>query len=179
MGSAFDPEKGAPVGQRAPGRPRKITAELRARLLELLGQSVTRKDACAAVGISVQTLANTLKADPELKAEVHRRERLGVIAASECVTRAAATDPKVAIEYLARRRPAEWGKKKIVTINPTGPERTGREVLEALLEKLGGGAGAPATPPAGGEAAEPAAPAAASPEGPPGAGDGPPAPSGG
>ena len=155
---AEPPADGLAVGEgkRGPGRPRKLTAEARRMLLTFLCGSLSRADACKLVGVTLQTLTNEIKRDPAFKLEVHRAELSGKAQAAALVTQAAAADPKIALEYLQRKWPDEWGKRTRVKLEGTVPAADGAAVVKQLLAKLGmTGAGVAVAP-----AATAAAPAA-------------------
>jgi len=106
-------------------------------LLTFLCGSLSRTDACKMVGITLQTLTNEIKRDPAWKLEVHRAELSGKAQASALVTQAAANDPKIAIEYLQRKWPDEWGKRTRVKLEGNTPAADGAAVVKQLLAKLG------------------------------------------
>jgi hypothetical protein len=125
------------VKARKPGRPRSLSPEARNALLSFLTNSLSRADGCKLLGISKQTLRNEMKRDPAFKLDVHRAELQGKLGAAACVTSAAQTDAKIAIEYLQRKWPDEWGKRTRVKIEGTPELKGGRAAAAELMAKLG------------------------------------------
>lgn len=148
------------VGERPAGRPPKLNAGMRNAILRFLAQSMSRTDACKLVQCTLQTLSNTMKRDPVFKGEVHQAELTGKLGATMCVTLHAQTDPKIAIEFLQRKYPDEWGKRTRVAIESGGAGMDGNAVMKQLLAKLGLGGAVVEPPAAEGAAAPPVATAA-------------------
>jgi hypothetical protein len=92
------------------------------------------------LGISEQTLRNEIKSDEPFKLDVQRAELDGKLKASACVTSAAAVDPKIALEFLQRKYPKEWGKRRltVLELSDGGKVKSGAAVVAELMAKLGG-----------------------------------------
>lgn len=72
--------------KRGPGRPSKLTAKLRAQVVELIGEGQFAVDACAAVGIGVSTFMSW-KAKGEGQAKGQYRDFLSAIEGAEATRR--------------------------------------------------------------------------------------------
>jgi hypothetical protein len=140
------------LAPRKPGRPRAFSAEAKAALLGFLCAAMSRADACKMLGISEQTLRNEIKSDEAFKRDVWRAELDGKLKASACVTSAVAVDPKIALQFLERKYPKEWGKRRltVLELSDGGKVKSGVAVAAELLARLGGvdGAARDETPPA-------------------------------
>lgn len=128
----FDPQKGAVVGKRGPGRPAKLDDARRALLLKLLKQGQYRKHACALAGIHTNTLITTMRSDPAFKAAVQKAELASIAGAVQCFSGAANKHWKAAKAFLALKDPERWAETRQGL--PGGG--TGSEVVDAILAKL-------------------------------------------
>jgi hypothetical protein len=144
---AFDPQKGAVVGKRGPGRPAKLDDARKKILLKLLAEGQYRKHACALAGVHPNTLITTMRADPAFKEAVQKAEVQAVAAAVRCMSRFAKKDWKAAKAFLAAKDPARWSEARQ---EPAGAG-VKSEVVDALLAKLSQPDAPPAAlPPPGG-----------------------------
>ncbi len=134
----FDPEKGAPIGKRAPGRPKLWTPATKRTFVTHLRASCSRRQACALVRLSHTSLYKAIKADPAFKAAIHAAEASGIAAAAKCFTKSATKDWKAAERFLARRDPGNWGlaSEGVLTTSGATAVNDGRVLAEVYL-KLG------------------------------------------
>ena len=96
----------APYFKRTPSRVKK--------LLNALRSGMTRRAACAAAGIHHATLYNWLQEDSTLSTQIEHAENEAEQHYTQIVADAALKDPHYSIEWLKRRRGAEWGEKSFV-----------------------------------------------------------------
>lgn len=163
----YDPQKGAAVGQRGPGRPGKWTPALKRTFVRYLAGSCSRRQACALVAASHTSLHHAIKADPAFKAAIHAAEAAGIAGAAKCFTKGATKDWKAAERYLARRDPSRWGLASEGVLTTSGVTAVNdARVLAEVYAKLG----------VGPVAAVPEAPALPAGDGPPEASEGEPSP---
>jgi hypothetical protein len=100
----------------------KITAEVEARLLQLLQAGATKKDAVLACGISDQTLLNHEKRSLDFLERMKKAEAESACEKALVISKAArAGSWQAALAWLERRRPEEWGRKDRVEV--TGEDR--------------------------------------------------------
>jgi hypothetical protein len=111
-----DPNAGPNSGNR--GNPGKLTPLVRAAVLEMLGESQSRRTVCAIIGVSMNTLANWAKRDPTFRDEMRAAEQSGIRDAVKCLRNSAKFEWKAAVEYLARNPQSreDWAKREGVTV---------------------------------------------------------------
>jgi transposase-like protein len=121
------------------GRPEKLTAEVKRRIVEAVRVGNTVEVAAAYAGISRSTLHRWLsheKTDPRyaaLRTEVLKAEAEAEFYAVAIIRRAMPEDWRAALAFLERRRPARWRQHD----RAYGPEQPseihGGEVIPAAL----------------------------------------------
>ena len=96
-------------------RPTKQTRGARLAVLEALKAGNTRGCAASCARISDDTLVRMIKADESFKADVLRAEAEAVAGFVGAIWKAAdANDWRAAAYWLERRRPSEWGRRRVV-----------------------------------------------------------------
>jgi hypothetical protein len=138
----YDPAKGAPVGERGPGRPRVVTPSVQAALLRAMRAGVTRGVACTRAGISKASLLNAMRADPVFKGDVARAELASIAAAEKSFARhaRAGDDYKAAESYLKRRAPEVWAlpSERVIAPNVAENRALKDDALASLVAALVG-----------------------------------------
>jgi hypothetical protein len=98
----------------AGGRPTKLTAEVRKKILATIEAGSTLKDAAAYAGICDETLRIWRRDNPDFAAEFYRAEGVAAVAYTLAVKRASDNgDWRAAAWWLERRCPEEWSLKQI------------------------------------------------------------------
>jgi len=129
-----------PVG---PGRPQYSEAVKRKLLLGLQG-GYTRKAAAGFAGIHHSTFYEWIAKDPDFKQEVETAENVAEARYTATIRRAATgdrQDVRAAIEWLSRRRPAQWREKmsiddKVLTVEEEIDEKLRDDELDRRLQAL-------------------------------------------
>lgn len=107
-------------------RPSKLTPETHAVIVDAILHGATYKDAAEAAGVEYNTFNEWMKKGVDSKSGAYREfnEAVGVANAQCAVnftrviqTAAAKGDAKFALEWLKRRRRADWGDNVDVTTN--------------------------------------------------------------
>jgi transposase-like protein len=96
------------------GRPTKLTAAVKKRILEATIAGATLADTATYAGISYETLRVWRNENEEFAGELGRAE--GMAAVGHCLTIKRASDNgdwRAALAWLERRRPNEWSLKQI------------------------------------------------------------------
>ena len=115
-------------------RPSKLTPETQTVIVDAILHGCTYKDAAEAAGIEYNTFNEWMKKGEEAKSGAYREFNEAVkVANAQCAvnftriiqTAAAKGDAKYALEWLKRRRRAEWGDNVDVT--------TGGEMVKAYI----------------------------------------------
>ena len=105
-------------------RPSKLTPESQASIIDAILHGATYKDAAEAAGVEYNTFNEWMKKGAEAKSGAYREFNEAVaVANAECAknmvrviqSAAAKGDWKAALEWLKRRRRAEWGDAVDVT----------------------------------------------------------------
>ena len=94
------------------GRKTKRTPEVEKRILDALRVGATREDAFGAAGISERTFYEWMEQFPQFSQSVVHAESACAVRMSARIYQEATAekgDWKAALEYLKRRRRAEWG----------------------------------------------------------------------
>ena len=97
-------------------RPTKLTPELLARLKVVFLIGATYKEAGAAVGVSVKTISNYTKNDPELLQQIQAWRSAPILKAKRTIVDRLEHEVKVAQWYLERRCP-EFKSRQDITTN--------------------------------------------------------------
>ncbi len=129
----FDPEKGAVVGQRKPGRSKVFNTAKKNLFLAALEKGLYRAQSATLIGVSEATYQKEMNTDVDFKIAVHKAELKAYADAVECVTAASKTNWKAAIAYLQRRDPKNWGSRTEFSMTTTS---TTKDVAEAVMAKL-------------------------------------------
>ncbi len=108
-------------------RPTKFSEERAKQIGERLREGATRAAAAQSSGVSVRTFERWLRTRPDFAGTVSQREAQAELFFTLIVTNAARTNPYYALEWLKRRRRAEWGDR----VQPPCPV-----CLEAKLQRL-------------------------------------------
>ena len=99
------------------GRPSKYTEERARGICEDLRKGASRRDASEHNGIDEDTLVRWVHRFTGFAGQVREAEADCATAMSELVTVHAMTDAKYAVEWLKRRRRAEWGDNVAIDVD--------------------------------------------------------------
>jgi transposase len=113
-------------------RPTKKTDETVGEILRMLESGCTFAAACATAGIHVDTLLLWRQQDAKLSEQVDKALGKARARAELLVAKQIAEDGRLALEYLARRYPEDWGRKDRLDIGGSGGK--GRPDVEPLSE---------------------------------------------
>lgn len=103
-------------------RPTKLSPQLQERLLKGLSTGASRQDVCAWAGVSLRSFQRWLQLgededadDPyrEFWRSVNRTERWVKLRLLGIVQQASATDPHLALKFLERKWPEEFGRRSV------------------------------------------------------------------
>lgn len=92
------------------GRPRKITPEVEEQFLSLIEEGVTQADACAACGISDQTILRHKTHSVDFVERMKKADAVASITAVRAVRGAFDTSWQAAAWWLERKRREEFGR---------------------------------------------------------------------
>jgi len=101
----------------AGGRPPKLTKENRVKLLELASLDASVAEMAMYCNVSKQTVYNWLDGDKELFDEVERLREVPILAIRRSVLEKAQDSYQNGIDYLKRKRKAEFGDESTVNHN--------------------------------------------------------------
>jgi hypothetical protein len=127
-------------------QPKLDDRKVRSKLLRFIGQGVSQKVACAAVGITVQTFHNRVKADPKFARAVKRAKAQQIAALTRLALKHAKTDPRTTLHLLAcldprYRKPQEKQVKQVNHQHAHAHVHVGideqRSAIVALAARLG------------------------------------------
>lgn len=122
-------KKRAPREKKPHGRPQFFDDPVRkAEYLAYLRSAITKADACKMVGCARRTIQYAAARDPEFAAEIEKAETSGIVVAAGCVVKHSATNPQIALQLLARKRPNEWAYRK--------PDVITRQQFKSLIDQL-------------------------------------------
>lgn len=105
------------------GRPTKYTPERATKLIAGLRVGMTRRAAIGQAGISDETFARWLRRSVGFVEQVTQAENEAEAHYTEALAKAAKTDWRAAMEWLKRRRRADWGDQQ------EAPEKDGAVVV--------------------------------------------------
>lgn len=133
-----------------PGRPSKLTPALTAAVVELLLRGNYRSDVARAAGIGFTTFRRWMRTGRQYPDGIYGRFRQAVESAESTfktravgtVTSAGEDDPRLLLEYLARRYPQQFGAYR----GELGELKRRIKQMEKLVEGVGGKAPDPEAP---------------------------------
>jgi hypothetical protein len=102
--------------------------QVRTDFLTYLMIGCSRNDACKRIGCARKTLDNECDRNAEFKQKVEESELQAKTLAIGCVTKAAKTNPVIALQYLSRKWPNEWAYRK--------PDVITRAQFKAQIDQL-------------------------------------------
>lgn len=131
--------KRAPRAKKPHGRPQFFfEPKAKADFLLWLRSGCTRADACRKVGCARRTIAYAIERDEEFRRMVEEAEVDGKLVAIGCVTKNAATNPQVALQYLGRKWPNEWAYRKPDVVTKTQFKSMIDQLIAHLLNVVPG-----------------------------------------
>ena len=122
-------------------RPSKLTPEIHVKIVEAILYGASYKDAAESVGVVYDTFNNWMLAGKEAKnGKFYEFFEAVSKANAECAvnftrvlqTNAAKGDWKAALEWLKRRRPAEWGDSSRVDLTSGGEKIQPPTIIETV-----------------------------------------------
>lgn len=111
------------------GRPQFFDDAIKkAEFVAYLNSGISKADACKLVGCARRTIMYAVDRDADFRAAIDKAETSGIAVAAGCVVKHSATNPQIALQLLARKRPNEWAYRK--------PDVVSRQQFKALIDQL-------------------------------------------
>lgn len=121
------------------GRPTKLTPEVRKKIEEAAAIDASVEEICFYAGISKPTLYNWFKADPEFFNRIQALRQKPILAARQEVVKGITGNPSFALNYLARKKPAEFSEKTKVEHSGsvlTNSDPANEKNIEAIVDRF-------------------------------------------
>lgn len=149
MTARKDPKDHLPPGPKPILADPALGPEVRTKIEEAAAFGASLEEIAFYAGVHRNTLRNWCIADPELRGRIEELREKPVLKARETVVKALATDSNMAMRYLEKKRPAEFGQKvglevkgtvehKSTEADPAGVQLAVQAFEEAMRRALTG-----------------------------------------